>query len=392
MIRKITLRENYFFLFLLILFFAYGAYGLIKTPSKRSSSENRSLAQFNHFSIKTFLDGSFQDNFESALSDQFPRGEGVRVTYGEVINNLPTFGIHNLICQDRYVDLSISQKRATFNCEDYIVRIPRSTNNTVYNNIKKYNKMNSLNDVYYYIINSYASYDFEKNQDVGNYETIVRNNLKGNYTISSLNMRSYEDHKKYYYKTDHHWNYIGSYQGFLDIANMFGIHTPSKPIGTFTNDEYFFGSHARAIRNYSFKENFTIYLFDVPSHDTTINGKTKPYNHIEDFTNHNYKYDKNMNFYGYVYGGDYGEVVFDFHHEDKPNLLILSNSYSNAINELIAQYFNKTYVVDLRHYNDSIGTSFEYSKYIKNNNIDKTLVIADPGFLSEPESNQGLEL
>lgn len=117
----------------------------------------------------------------------------------------------------------------------------------------------------------------------------------------------------------------------------------------------------------------------------------KKYNHIEEFINHDYTYNRGMNFYAFAYGNDYGEVVFDFHQPEKPNLLILSNSYSNAINELIAQYFNKTYVVDLRHYERQLKTEFRYSDYVKKNGVEKTLIIADMGFLLDRELNKGLE-
>jgi len=329
------------------------------------------------------------------LSDQFVFSEKIRMVYGEVFDRLPKYGIDSLVCSNRYLILQTSDnwtKRAIYNCEDYIVIAPiRQVNETVFENIKKYNAMNKISDVYYYYIRSGNSYDFSKDEITINYAEILSDNLKGNYHLASLDMDSWEKYKKYFYKTDHHWNYVGSYQGFLDIAKMLGIKNPSVPTGTFTSEEYFFGSGSRITQNYNVLEKFTIYTFDIPKHDTKINGVDKKYNHFSEFINHDYKYNRNKNFYGNVYGADYGEVIFDFHQTDKPNLLIISNSFSDAVNELIAQYFNKTYVVDLRYYKKQNGVNFEYSKYIRKNNISKTLVIADLGFLGNKNLNQGLE-
>ena len=99
-----------------------------------------------------------------------------------------------------------------------------------------------------------------------------------------------------------------------------------------------------------------------------------------------------MNSYAFLYGDDYAEVVFVFNQPSKENLLIISNSYSNAVNELIGQHFNKTYVVDLRAYKEKYGHDFVLSKYIKDKNIDKALVIMSPTFIWAREPNRGLEL
>ena len=53
--------------------------------------------------------------------------------------------------------------------------------------------------------------------------------------------------------------------------------------------------------------------------------------------------------YGTVFGNDEGEVIFDLDN-DSSNLLIIGESYDNAIIKLIASHFDKTYCVDLRYY------------------------------------------
>lgn len=388
-------RQNILFLAALVLIFLTGAVSFVRTPKKTSVSENRTLEQFEHFTVGGFMDGSFQDNFENALSDQFMLSEKIRTVYGRAISSLPAFGIDRIACTNRYLALpnSVDSKRVTFNCEDYIVVLPNTVQQRVYDNIKKYNKINTENDVYYYLIETYRTYDFEKDENIGDYVSVLQENLKGKYHLGFMENTGYDYHKKYFYKTDHHWNYEGSYKGFLDIVKMFGIENPSEPTGTFTSEEYFYGSHARTTKNYSYLEKFTIYTFDIPEHDVTINGiGGKKYNHYAEFMDHGYEYNRDLNFYAYVYGNDYGEIVFDFHQPDKPNLLIISNSYSNAINELVAQYFNKTYVVDMRHYEKYAKTEFKYSEYIKKNKIGKTLILGNDGFVADTELNQGLEL
>ena len=84
--------------------------------------------------------------------------------------------------------------------------------------------------------------------------------------------------------------------------------------------------------------------------------------------------------------------MFDFNQPEEKNLLIISNSYSNAIDELIAQYYNKTYVIDLRCYKEIFGKDFEISKYLADKEIDDTLILMSPTFIWATEPNRGLEL
>ena len=399
---KSRYSSNYFFLVFICLFFVVGFYTLIKNPVKTSEAENRTLTEFQHFTIKGFLDGSFQSNFENALSDQFPGSEKIRTVYGETIGNLPSWGVNELACDGRYIFLDGKQYTNTFfDCDDYIISPPMTEDpkqkkvletNILEEDIKKYNHINSISDTYYYFIEEAQSFNFATGERVLDLETTLRKELKGHYSIASLQFNNYEEFKKIYYKTDHHWNHFGQLQGYQDIIKLLGINTTAVNTELATNHEYYFGSKARDSRIYNSADEFVFYTMDLPPHDTFVNRKKQEYGHQEDYLNHKYKSTRLFNHYGYVFGGDYGEVLFDFHQPERGNLLIISNSFDNPINSWIAQYFNKTYAVDLRHYKNHIGEKFVLSEYIKNNNIDKTLLIIQPRFIYNWNSNQGLEL
>ena len=208
--------------------------------------------------------------------------------------------------------------------------------------------------------------------------------MNGNFSVSGLNFKDYDEFRKLFYKTDHHWNYVGSYQGYLDILDEMGIQNPYQPTGTFTHHEAFFGSHARALRNYDFEEEFVVYLFNLPHFKTYVNGQAKPYGNHEKYISHDYTYDKNKNYYGEYYGDDYAEVIFDFNQSEKENLLIISNSYSNPINELLAAHFNKTFVIDPRG-----NVEFRAEEYVSAKSIDKIVVILSDKLLTRDDINFG---
>lgn len=259
-------------------------------------------------------------------------------------------------------------------------------------NIQKYNHVNTITKTYYYFINDSSTFNFETNQKVVDYPAELRSNLTGSYKLATLDFTNYDEYKQLFYKTDHHWNYNGSYQGFLAITELLGIDTPITPIKLSTDYEPFFGSHAKNTKNYTIEEPFNFYEFEIPEHSTYINGEEGIYNHYSEYINHAYEYNPTTNYYAYLYGEDLGEVIFDFHQPQKDNLLIIKNSFGNAVVELLSQYFNKTYVVDLRHYENTFGKAFKLSEYLKQNHIDKTLFIMSPTSIRQTNTTQGLEL
>ena len=72
-----------------------------------------------------------------------------------------------------------------------------------------------------------------------------------------------------------------------------------------------------------------------------------------------------------VYFGDNAyERVFKFNQEDKPNVLVFSDSYFNIIQEWFASHFNNTVIIDMRA-NDG---QFNLDYYIEEYDIDIILM------------------
>lgn len=389
---------NRFFGVLLLAVFVFGMTTFVKTEDTISKKENRALNQFEHFTLENFFNGDFQNNFESAISDQFLFSEKIRTHYLKAVSNLPIFGIDKIFCENNYL-VTVGRDniaRGIFNCGGNIIYKPHGRTDeeekVFASNINKYNRINRLIDTYYYFVNDASVMDFSKNQKMVNYPEELVNKLKGNYHFDYLKWDNLDEYFNYFYKTDHHWNYKGSYQGLKDIIKLLGRNEDIQPTGIFTNHEEYFGSHARILNNYDYPEEFEYYQFDLPLHKTYINGEEKVYNHYKEYETHNYEYNRDKdNYYGYVYGGDYGEVIFDYNQPSKENLLIFSNSYSNPIAEVLAQLYNQTYNIDLRYYKSAFGVDFDFDNYIKEHNISKVLFILNPPYVTIDKSNQGLK-
>ena len=81
--------------------------------------------------------------------------------------------------------------------------------------------------------------------------------------------------------------------------------------------------------------------------------------------------------YGMFYGGDDGEIIFSTHDSSKENILIIGESFDNAILKLLATHYNTTYSIDLRSYATYMQKEFDIKSYISEHNIDCVLLIGN---------------
>jgi len=190
----------------------------------------------------------------------------------------------------------------------------------------------------------------------------------------SLKIETVEDFYKYFYKTDPHWTGYGSYQGYTDIINMMRLDLnvgDPKDCTFVIYPHNFYGSNATKLAFECDPDHLVDCQFEITGYDYSINN-----NKDDDNKGINiYKEEGNIeglySDYEFAYGANDFIREYDFHQEDKPNLLIFSDSYVNPIKKAIASHFNKTVIVDLRA-ND--GT-FSLDQVIKDNNIDAILFL-----------------
>ena len=195
-----------------------------------------------------------------------------------------------------------------------------------------------------------------------------------------LSYNSFEEYKKLFYQTDHHWNYHGSYIGYTQIIRM--LEGPNvevlKPVRTHVYNTIYNGSLARDNLLTCSTEKFTVYEYDLPPYKTYVNDQEKEYGYRSLYvSDEDFPHKKYSNHYGMYYGDDWAKVVYDFNCPEKENLLILGTSFTNSVNELIASHYNKTHVLDFRHYRKQYGERINAQKYMEENNISKMVIIGN---------------
>ena len=370
-----------FYVFAIVLLL--GCFTIVKDPKEKSTIENRYLKKIPQLTNSDYFYKSFQNNFEAALNDQFIYSDKIKKNYTKYTNISNHIDISKYLCKNNYT--SLDNNISLYGCDGYIV-FNYSSYGNIYdqqlrNFFEGYSKLNSIKEVYYYTIDTSCVYDFNKKENTFNLEKTFKRYLKGNYKLQSFKFKNFEEYSNYFYKTDHHWNYQGSYKGYTEIMNMIGIKDIKKPIETITLDNIkYYGSNSQLTRYTKSYDIFKAYKFNLEKHDTYIDGKPSKYGNAEQYISEKRGKEKEViNLYSEYYGNDYGEIIFDYHN-NKENILILSNSYDNAIDELIASHFNKTYILDFRKFDNH---NFNLVDYMNKNKINKVLVIADYFYLKD---------
>lgn len=373
---------NIIFVSLFFFVLALGTYSIIGEKENKSNIENRELNQFVIPSVDTFKNKTYQSNLENSLADQVMYGLKIKELTNKYLNFLDYKKINSNICKNRYVYLSSGY--ATYNCSDQIVAAPKSIDNTIPDMLQKIDVLSHVNDLvdtYYYTIDRSYTINFEKKDYTFNVKKFLVANLKGDYKIKSFEIESYDDYYKYFYKTDHHWNYIGSYKGYKEIHDLLDIDEDYvEPTGVKTASKKFYGSHAKGSKMLKYGEEFKYYTYEYDEHSTYLNGQKGLYTNPNRKTKESY-----VNYYELIYGKDGIDLQYNFKQPKKDNLLIIATSFSNPINEMIASHFNKTYVIDLRKLRNDSGSPVNLRQYIRWHDIDKVLVIVSTDLINNSQ-------
>jgi len=249
--------------------------------------------------------------------------------------------------------------------------------------IEFYNSLseNINSDIYIYLP---SRYEFQKSlnkgmkyRDMSKYIDKFTANVEG-ITIKELFVNSEKVYHDYFFASDHHWNMQGAYNGYTDIMDMMNIKDYNRAKEIFkVNTINFRGSLSNCIKS---KEIYD-YLYDVDfnmlEHTVTVNDdeapeKYKPRSIVGLNKNDTPFYDY---YIGYYYGL-YGKVVYDFNQPEKPNILIIADSFSWSIDHLIASNFNKTHIINLM-YDEFKDKSFNIREYTEKNNISIILFLQE---------------
>lgn len=385
--KKTTKSEyiNRAFVCLTALIFIAGLARTVFAPEDINKAENRYANKIAKPTLSGYLDGSFQKSVSGALNDQVHFSALAKKWYNRATALLAKPLTEKLASKEgTYVAF-----RDGIYYRDMLLYYPtelKENKPLLDARAEDYNSVFAAHpelDFYVYYIEKDNDIDFLTGEKMGAYDYLkLQLDLPEDH-IARFAIDDFETYQQYFYRTDHHWNYRGSYEGYRGALALVSGDAPIEPTGQLDTDYVFSGSKAASIGgNDVYTDPVSVYLFDLPEMELTCDGGTP----IVDYGAVSMLVAKTMLpedvSYGTIYGWDGGEIIFDTKQPEKENILIIGESYDNAILKLLASHFNKTFSIDLRNYEVSLGKPFDFTAYAAENDIDKVLLIGSMNYFT----------
>lgn len=377
--------------FLLIVagFLALGAIKALVSPKEVNLYENRTANQLPEISVSGSLSGDFQNGVEAALSDQVLLAQTMESSYYYLHTSFQLNLSSSFIARhpDEYISVlgvkTFGGSHLVYDVQELISI--QSALDAKAENINKAIAAHPELDFYIYYIEKDTDINFATGEKTGGSEYLRQAiSLPGD-KFGVFSIDDFQSFDEKFYRTDHHWNCYGSYQAYVQVMQMLDASAELlRPLEETVLKYPFSGSKASTIGAKDvFVENFPAYRFDYPEMDITSNGvKMADYGNQHDFLT---GAATGKISYASFYGGDIGEIVFDTHQTEKENLLVIGESYDNAILKLLASHYNCTYSIDLRHYERLCGETFHLADYAQAHNISKVLLIGNVDYFTASE-------
>ena len=331
-----------------------------------AKQENRNLAQMPSVSFERIKSGEFASEFETYLSDNvgyrsvftnisstYKNSKGVN-KYGKVVETKGDLGTGSttksrlLVIDDRVMEVYSADKEAQQEYIDmvdfYAQKLPASIN------------------MYSMIIPTQIDFMPFYNT-VGDSEKEAIDYFYSNFNPRVKNINVYDtlkekfDNNEYvYFRTDHHWTALGAYYAYRKMGEDMGF-TPME-LSEFQKGEVpdFLGylySQAEATGLSQHKDTIEYYKNAV----NDIEFKCVTYSYIpgEEFVYHGKMFDPGQGTsYTMFLGGDQPYIEIDSQSPNDRTLLMIKDSYSNALLPWLTCAYNKIIVIDARTFDQSI--------------------------------------
>lgn len=339
-----------------VLFCAFLAgFGLlhILLPDRTFSPvENRTLSSMPDFSWSALVDGSYTSRLEKYLEDQFPLRDGwmgLKNRYEYLLGKREFHGVY--LCGDRLIHKIEDASRAEQNIA-YLQKLTELTDIPVYLGL-----IPTAAEVYRDQLPAGA-----ENFDQAAYLKKVRESVPDAVWVDMEKWMDGASGVSLFYRTDHHWTSAGAWHGYAALMEAMG--EPFEPLGTpETVSEDFYGTlysssgvHWLApdtIERYVSGEGVTVENFEK--------GETHGL-YVDSFLEEKDKY---ASFLG---GNTPLYIIRNPEAASEEKLLVVRDSYSDAMAPFLSQYFAEIHLVDLRYYRTSVA------EYARENGMDRIFV------------------
>ena len=361
--------------------------GLLRTvlrPKDINTYESRNANKPEALTAEAYLSASFQESMEAALADQVPLAQYFKKAFNilrfryQQLTLLPKVEQYPDSCF-RYNGIGIIDGYMVYRPFDLAgnAETMQAIAQKRVADMQECRQVNPETEYYLFYVESDRDYDFETGEKNDLYGFITASMQMPENRTGRLCIDSFEKYRELYLAADHHWNCYGAYEGYRELMALLGVEEELlRPVEEAADPPLWAGSKATEVGFREYRSPFPICRYEYPPMEIFINGS--PSTELEPQEAFFSGEMDNVS-YGSYYGSIVGEVVLDTNRPERKNILLLGDSFDNAIRKLTASHFNRTFSVDERVYEADMGEPFVLSEYVRKNEID--IVVYDGDIL-----------
>lgn len=318
---------------------------LTKSDRLYSENENRMLASKPELTKESVLDGSYMEDYESYVTDQFVgRDTWVELkTRADILLQKKDIGGVYLAEDDYLIEQHLPRDISQEKVDKKIELLKKLVDEYGAKAMLVPTADNILSDK----LPAGAEY-YDQSAFLAQVEAAIgEENLINVYD----RLKSHSD-EYIYYRTDHHWTTLGAYYGYQEWKKKMGgmALVTFDPAEMMTVTDEFLGTlHSRI--NLPWKEDiiqiFPSTLSRLP--EITYDFETKRHTYYE------LEYLDTKNKYGYFLDDNHPFVEIETGYRRGRELVVIKDSYANCMIPFLANHYDKIYVVDLRYYNGTLS-------------------------------------
>lgn len=339
------MRKNIVRVLTIFILCAMPVWMLISKDVDFSEKENRYMASFPKLSVKSLTDGSFMDDFETYLADQFPvrdacvtlKTNALRMLGQRRINGVYIASDGYLIAQEETYDESkLDELVGAVN--SFADNVPDATVN------------------FMLVPNASMVYEEKLPYGIQSTEGEAIDTVSGSLSdkVNFIDVRdamTLGKSKQLYYRTDHHWTVAGAYLAFDEYAYQAGLDKDSYDYVNYCVSGEFQGTQASNSGVYSSNDVVNIYV-PKDSEGTYV------VRYVDDTRKTATLFDMDKldgkDKYLVFMGGNYSRVDIETNADSGRRLMVIKDSYANCFIPMLTPYYDEIIVIDPRYYYNDI--------------------------------------
>ena len=387
-----------------IVMLGMSCFTIFSVPTKKVLGiENRGTTQVQDLNLDTWMDTSFQDSLEKSFADHFIYREEWLTAYYTMNTKLSeSMNFINPVLGNERVKIEIFEKINRITIDQTRFLVPQASPFAYYikmnmlANVETINKLSSKINVpiFLYIIPQSKDTSLIYSEfNIAPYKQFIKANLKIPYDF--FEVYTLNGYLKTYSRTDHHWTYQGAYQGYKEIAQAVFNEEPVAITKNFCFPKFkFYGSFSRSVAG-AIKVDFDpvcTYTYDYQPKSININDEfVESYGGLKDYQNDlDLLYDKYLNHYSQMFKGANIKLEIDSGFMDKPNVLLLGNSFTSPIRYPLSYHASHLYYYSLEYILQA-EPNFDLLAFIKEKEIDQVIMVYQLDALRQKTLSQQIE-